>query len=163
MSTILQSNQLRLLLLGNQVIKAAQTPPNSGSSATLFTVAGGMVMVTGLVGRVTTVLSGTTGSISLGTVPTTGTANTAGVASATVVGGCEVGTKLAVVGTAAGAATTLANGGASGVAGKPPFLSLPALVVDSGTINITTSVATMTGAIDWYLTYVALDVGASVS
>lgn len=155
----------RLLHQGYLVKKAAQTPPNSGSSATLFTVAGGMVMVNALVGRVTTVLSGTTGAISIGATPTVGAAGAqvAGIAAATVVGGCEVGTMLAVVGTAAGAATTLANGGASGVAGKSPFLSLPAFVAVSGIITITTSVATMTGAIDWYLEYVPLDDGASVS
>lgn len=163
MSILVQGYQLRALQFGTQVIKKAQTPPNSGSSATLFTIAGGMVIVTALVGRVSTVLSGTTGSVSLGTVPTTGTASTTGVATATVIGGCEVGTKLSVVSTIAGAATTLANGGASGVAGKVPFLGLAEFAVDPGTINITTSVATMTGAIDWYLTYVPLDTGATVS
>lgn len=120
-------------------------------------------MVNALVGRVTTVLSGTTGAVAIGAKPTVGTEQTAGIASATVVGGCEVGTMLAVVGTAAGAATTLANGGASGVAGKSPFISLPAFVAVTGTIEITTSVATMTGAIDWYLEYVPLDDGAAVS
>jgi hypothetical protein len=36
-------------------------------------------------------------------------------------------------------------------------------VVNTGTITVTTSVATMTGAIDWYVSYVPLDTGASVS
>lgn len=163
MSAGIKGKQQRQLNFGYQVVKKAQTPPNSGSSATLFTVAGGSVIVTSLVGRVSTVLSGTTGAIALGSKPTVGTEQTAGIASATVVGGCEVGTKLTVVGTTAGAATTLANGGASGTAGKTPFLGLAEFVVDAGIIEITTSVATMTGAIDWYLTYVPLDDGASVS
>jgi hypothetical protein len=163
MATLLQLFQNRQLVQGAQVVKATQTPPNSGSSATLFTVAGGMVVVTSLVGRVVTVLSGTTGAVSLGTVPTAGTASTTGIATATVIGGGQVGAKYAVVGTAAGAATTLANGGASALAGVVPFLSFMEFIVDPGTINITTSVATMTGAISWYLSYVPLDVGASVS
>lgn len=165
MGNFIQGAQLRTLLFGNQVIKAAQTPPNSGSSATLFTVAGGQVLVTSLVGRVSTVLSGTTGAISLGATPTVGAsgAQVAGIAAATVVGGGEAGTAYAVVATIAGAATTLANGGASAVAGKSPFLAQSAFVVQAGVITVTTSVATMTGAIDWYLTYIPLDNGASVS
>ena len=42
-----------------------------------------------------------------------------------------------------------------------PFLPNPFLA-DAGTIEVTTSVATMTGAIDWYLSYVPLDTGATV-
>lgn len=165
MVNFIQGAQLRTIEFGNQVVKAAQTPPNSGSSATLFTVAGGMVLVTSLVGRVSTVLSGTTGAISLGATPTVGAAGAqvAGIAAATVVGGGEAGTVFAVAATIAGAPTTLANGGASGVAGKSPFLAQSSFIVNAGIITVTTSVATMTGAIDWYLTYLPLDTGASVS
>ncbi len=165
MANFVKGYQLRELLYGVQVIKAAQTPPNSGSSATLFTVAGGQVLVTSLVGRVTTVLSGTTGAISLGATPTVGAAGAqvAGIAAATVIGGGEAGAAYAVAATIAGAPTTLANGGASAVAGKSPFLAQAAFVVQAGIITITTSVATMTGAIDWYLTYVPIDSGAAVS
>ncbi len=165
MSSGIKGKQLRRIEFGELVTKKAQTPPNSGSSATLFTVAGGMVLVTSLVGRVTTVLSGTTGAISLGATPTVGAsgAQVAGIASATVVGGGEVGATYTVAATIAGAPTTLANGGASAVAGKSPFLAQSAFVVQAGIITITTSVATMTGAIDWYLTYLPLDDGASVS
>lgn len=159
MGNFIQGSQLRTLLFGNQVLKAAQTPPNSGSSATLFTVAGGAVIVTSLVGRVSTVLSGTTGAIALGTKPTSGTEETGGIATAGVVGGAEVGTML----------TPLASSGLAGAlvvsgkfAGNVPFLPNP-FTVNAGTIEVTTSVATMTGAIDWYLTYVPLDTGASVS
>lgn len=165
MANFIQGTQLRTLLQGNQVTKVAQTPPNSGSSATLFTVAGGMVLVTSLVGRVSTVLSGTTGAISLGATPTVGAAGAqvAGIAAATVIGGGEAGAAFAVVATIAGAPTTLANGGASAVAGKSPFLAQSGFVVNAGIITVTTSVATMTGAIDWYLTYIPVDNGASVS
>ncbi|HYS41943.1 MAG TPA: hypothetical protein VEO01_40515 [Pseudonocardiaceae bacterium] len=165
MAAFIQGTAQRALHFGNLVKKLAQIPPNSGSSATLFTVAGGMVMVTSMVGRVSTVLSGTTGAVSLGATPTVGAAGAqvAGIAAATVVGGGEVGAAFAVAATIAGAPTTLANGGASGVAGKSPFLAQSAFVVNAGVITVTTSVATMTGAIDWYLTYVPLDDGASVS
>lgn len=165
MSSMVKGSQLRLLDLGYQVVKKAQTPPNSGSSATLFTVVGGMVLVTSLVGRVSTVLSGTTGTISLGATPTVGAsgAQVAGIATATVVGGGEVGATYAVAATIAGAPTTLANGGASSKSGTSPFLAQSDFVVQAGIITVTTSIATMTGAIDWYLTYIPLDTGASVS
>lgn len=163
MANFVKGYQLRELLYGSQVTKPAQTPPNSGSSATLFTVAGGVVVVTLLVGRVSTALSGTTGVVSLGMKPTVGTEETAGIATAsTVVGGSEIGTFLALSATSGGLAAPLIV--VSKVAGNAAFTSLGSeFLANPGTIEITTSVATMTGAIDWYLTYVPLDTGASVS
>ena len=159
MANFIQGSALRTLLLGNQVIKAAQTPPNSGSSATLFTVAGGAVLVTSLLGHVSTALSGTTGAIALGSKPTTGTEETGGIATAGVVGGAEIGTWISAVMLdtgLAGAVQANIHAGTSVSTGMP-------FVINPGTIEVTTSVATMTGAIDWYLTYVPLDTGASVS
>lgn len=162
MATFVQGYQLRTLMLGTQVLKPAQTPPNSGTSATLFTVTGGVVLVSLLMGRVSTALSGTTGAIALGSKPTTGTEVNNSIATATVVGGAEIGTLLVPIDT-----TTTGLGGAlvntALKAGTAAFLSAAFFAVNTGTIEITTSVATMTGAIDWYLTYVPLDTGASVS
>ncbi len=157
---MVKGTQQRQLEFGYQVIKTGQTPPNSGSTATLFTVAGGLVAVTSLIGRVTTVMSGTTGAIALGTAPTVGTANTAGIATAGVIGGAEVGTLVSPV-SSSGLAGALAVGG-SKQAGAAVWLTTP-FIVCTGTITITTSIATMTGALSWYLTYVPVDNGASVS
>jgi hypothetical protein len=158
-ANFIQGSQLRTLLYGNQVINAAQTPPNSGSTATLFTVAGGSVLVTSLLGRVTTVLSGTTGAIALGSKPSAGTEEKTGIATAGVVGGAEVGTWLGFPAASTGLAGALT---ANTLAGNTVFLPAP-FVVNAGVIEVTTSVATMTGKIDWYLTYIPLDNGASVS
>jgi hypothetical protein len=158
-TVITPNRQYRNMVFGLSVVKPAQTPPNSGSSATLFTVSGGSVLVTSLVGRVSTALSGTTGAIALGTKPTVGTEETAGIATASVVGGSEIGTKVTPQASAGLGGALVVSGK---VAGNAPFLA-PPFVVDAGTIEITTSVATMTGAIDWYLTYVPLDDAASVS
>jgi hypothetical protein len=157
-STIIQGYQLRTVQMGTQVIKGPSTPPNSGSSATIATVAGGSVLITSMLGLVTTVMSGTTGTISLGTVPTTGTASTTGIAAAAVIGGKEAGTWMVPL-VSAGVGGTLvvgANGGAA------VFLPTP-FIVAAGTINWTTAVATMTGQVKWYFTYIALDNGASLS
>lgn len=160
MTVIIQGAQLRTIAFGQQVLKGPVTPPNSGSSATLYTVAGGAVLVTALIGRVTTVMSGTTGAIALGTKPTAGTEETSGIATAGVIGGAEVGTILAVGQSSSGLAAALVVSGK--LAGNVPFLATP-FAVNTGLIEVTTSVATMTGAIQWYLTYVPLDTGASVS
>lgn len=161
MTAIIQGYQLREIALGIQVLKAAQTPPNSGSSATLFTVSGGSVLVTSLLGEVSTVLSGTTGQISLGTVPTVGTTEAAGIATATVVGGAEAGTWMGVQ-SSSGLAGALAINAEPAKAGFVVWLSAP-FVVPAGTISVSTTVATMTGAITWYLHYVPLDTGAAVA
>jgi hypothetical protein len=158
MSTIIQGYQLRTLAFGTQVIKGPQTPPNSGSSATIATVAGGSVLITSMLGLVTTVMSGTTGQVSVGTVPSVGTASTTGIAAAAVLGGKEVGTWIVPL-VSAGVGGTLIVGANAGAA---LFLPTP-FIVSAGTINWTTSVATMTGQVKWYFTYIALDNGAALS
>ena len=158
MSVIIQGYQLRTAQFGTQVIKGPSTPPNSGSSATIATITGGSVLVTSMLGLVTTVLSGSTGQVSIGTVPTTGTASTTGIAAAAVIGGKEVGTWMGPL-VSAGLGGTLVVGANAGAA---LFLPTP-FVVAAGTINWTTSVATMTGQVKWYFTYVALDNGAALS
>lgn len=158
MGNFIQGTQLRTLNYGTQVTKGPVTPPNSGSSANLFTVSGGAVVVSYLVGRVTTALSGTTGAIALGTKPTSGTEETAGIATAGVVGGAEIGTLLTPIASSGLAGTLVVSGK---LAGNSPFIAT-SFVVNAGTIEVTTSVATMTGAIQWYLAYVPLDDGASV-
>ena len=166
MSVIIQGYQLREIGFGVQVIKAAQTPPNSGASATLYTVAGGAVLVTSLLGRVSTVLSGTTGTLALGIKPSAGTEETAGIATAEVIGGMEVGTWIGIqaasVVTGTPDAYTIGKLAVGGHAGNAMFATVP-FVVSPGVIEATVAVATMTGKIDWYLTYVPLDTGASVS
>ncbi len=159
MGNFIQGTQLRTMVQGLLVTKLAQTPPNSGASATLFTVAGGSVLATLIAGRVSTILSGTTGAIALGQTPTGGVAATGGIATAGVVGGAAVGTWVSAVPLSTGLpgaiqATVLA-GTAVGI-GQP-------IIVNAGIITVTTSVATMTGAIDWYLAYIPLNDGASVS
>src|SRR6185437_918878 len=146
MSVYIPPNSVGVFNRGFLVKKAAQTPPNSGSSSTLYTVAGGAVLITGLYGRVSTVINGTTGAIALGTAPTVGTANTTGIATAGVIGGAEVGTYVAVGQASSGLAGALVVG-SSKQAGASLFLGQPAFTAFTGTITITTSVATMTGAI----------------
>ena len=159
MSVIIQGPQLRAIALGTLVTKAAQALPQT-ATATLYTVSGGSVLVTSLLGQVQAVATGATvTTLAVGLAPTTGTAATAGVATATAITSREIGTWVGVQSSAglAGALVVGANAGAA------LFLHTPAgFVVPAGTITWTTS-ASDTGQMAWYLTYVPLDTGASVS
>lgn len=157
MSVIVQGYQLRELLFGVQVTKS-WTLPASATTQTLFTVANGNVLVTSMLGLVTTVIGSTATTLALGTVPTTGTAESAGIATATAITSAEKGTWVAPQGSS-GAAGALVN---TGHAGSVPYLPVP-FVVPPGTLSATTSANAGGGVILWYVTYVPLDTGATIS
>lgn len=159
MSALIQGAQIRTLRKGIVVTKAAQTLPQT-ATGTLFTVAGGAVLVTGLIGVVTTAFPASDPVLSLGTAPTLGTAQTSGIAATTVMTSAEAGT-LVTVGSSSGLATGLVVMATAAKAGAAVFLA-PEFVVSAGTITWTTG-ASKTGAMKWYLTYIPLDDQGSVS
>jgi hypothetical protein len=55
MSTLIQGDQIRALLRGIKVSRATAALPQTTAGA-LFTISGGKVLVTGLIGEVTTVI-----------------------------------------------------------------------------------------------------------
>jgi hypothetical protein len=150
----------QLVLPGTPVVKSALALPAT-ATATLFTVAGGNVMITGLFGRVTTAFGATVTTVSLGT----GLGGNAVLATATTVTSKAAGSWLGLT-QSAGAVTTLANPtGPLFFNGNMNAQFLPAtgvLVAGPDTITWTTS-ATDTGNITWYLWYVPLDFDAQVS
>jgi hypothetical protein len=146
--------QLRRLVLGTAVAGGAKTVPQN-ATATIFTVAGGRVLVTGLVGKVTTVIGGTTPSAKLVATPTVGSAND--LCTATAITADEVGTLYSIPGPT-GSALGVSGNGSGGVTGQ----TAP-LIVAAGTIGVNVSAADATGAIQWTLTYVPLDDGATVT
>lgn len=157
MSVIIQGYQLREIAFGVQVQKS-WTLPASATTSTLFTVAGGNALVTSVFGLVTTLIGSTATTVALGTAPTTGTAETAGIATATAVTSLEKGTFVGVQ-ASSGLAGALVSGGH---AGNAVWASTP-FVVAPGTITATTSANAGAGVINWYLTYVPLDTGATIS
>lgn len=157
MSNITQGPQQRQLVRGRQIIKAAQLQPAT-ATATLYTVSGGSVLVTGMLGVVSVLTPATTNTLALGLAPTTGTASTTSLATAVSTASLEAGTWL-------GLATASNKGGALIVgtnASTALYLNNP-FVVPAGAITWTASGTAATGTIAWYLTYVPLDDGASVS
>lgn len=154
MSAIIQGSQLRTLLFGDQVIKSKQALPQNTTGA-LFNVSGGNVLVTSLIGQVTTAIQNQACTLGLGISPNTGTAENAGIAAAGSITALEAGSYL-TPGTSAGAA--IVSGGHAGNAVELPT----PFVAPAGTITATTN-ANNTGNISWYLSYIPLDNGAAVS
>lgn len=155
MATILQGSQLRLIEYGYQVLKTAQALPQT-ATGTLFTITGGRVVITSLVGTVSTAIQNQACTLALGTVPTVGTASTTGIATATSIINLEAGTHIYLP-ASKGALTVNANAGAAA-----QMFAGSAYVVSAGTVSWTTS-ASNTGNISWALTYIPIDTGAAVS
>lgn len=143
--------------LGTQVVLAAQALPAS-ATATLFTVAGGSVLVTSIWGLVSgTAIQNQACNLSLGNTPTGGSAGNTSLATATAITNKPIGTFF-VPAFASGV------GGAAVVAQlvQAQDASTASFLVPAGTITWTTS-ATNTGQMKWYLSYLPLDSGATVS
>ncbi|MFD5245004.1 hypothetical protein ACFWIW_10695 [Amycolatopsis sp. NPDC058340] len=147
MSTLIQGSQVRSIALGVRVEKSTGTL--AATTVPLFTIAGGLVAVTSLVGRVTTAIT-VANSYKLQHNPTLGT--TRDVFSATDLGTTDTAAGEIIVPLldAAAVVTVGARGQKTG----------GAFICDSGQIE---SVSAGTdGAILWVLTYVPIDNGASV-
>lgn len=151
MSTLIHADQLRLIRYGLKVERAAAVLPATATGH-LFQVTGGRVVVTGIVGQVTTVCDATATTAKLTSTPATGTA--VDLTSATAVTSKEVGSLLTLPLTLGGA-LNVQNAGAGEIPGALQF------VVPVGYVDLVTS-ATNTGAVKWLLTYVPLDDAGSV-
>jgi hypothetical protein len=151
MTVMIQGSQLRALLAGVRVEKAATTVPQNAATD-IFTVSGGRVIITNLVGEVTTVIGGTTPALTLVHQSTVGGDITFGT-SLTITAD-EVGTLYAVDGV--GNAIETGSSGVVESSAKP-------IVMAEGDIAMNVSAADATGAIAWTLTYIPLDDGASVT
>jgi hypothetical protein len=153
MSNLLGGSASRQTVLGTRVANAAagKTLAATGTG-TIFTVAGGKVAVTSIVGEVTTVIQTQANNIKLVATPTTGSVNDlTGVVESSA---AAVGSLFSAQGLAADALVKSTGGGVS-------TLRQP-IIVAIGTIGLNTA-ATNTGAIKWTLTYVPIDDGATVT
>lgn len=156
MSVIIQGDQLRALQLGVRVDRATATLPQSTDGA-IFTVSGGRVIVTSLVGQVTTVIgTGTTPDLKIKFNPTA-TGSDFDLCTAVSISADAVGQSYYIAGDVASPGALLV-GGAVGQANPvfPKPLLLPAGDIE---IDIDESV---TGSVRWTCTYIPLDDGASV-
>lgn len=149
MATGVPGTAQRLIALGTTVRRATSTLPAT-ASLTIFNVAGGKIMLTSLIGEVTTVIQAQATTVVFNhTVGATTTAlSTVGDINAAIVG--------SVVALSGGAnASTATQVGAAAGADCNFALGIGALKYTTG--------ATSTGAIKWTLTYIPIDDGATVT
>lgn len=152
MSVIIQGDQLRTLLLGTKVDRATATLPAS-TTGSLFTVTGGRVMVTSIVGRVTTNIQAQANAIKLVATPS-GSGAVNDLSGTVESNGLAAGGLLSITGLAGDAMVKSTGGGVS-------TLRNP-VIVAAGAIGLNAA-ATNTGSVEWSITYVALDNGATVT
>jgi hypothetical protein len=117
----------------------------------LFTIAGGRVLVTQIVGEVTTIMETKTINFKLTSDPDVGTTND--MCANLDLTAAEVGTLLTISGTAADALR-------AGKSGSVTAQNVP-MIVAAGAIEATVG-ATHTGSIKWSIWYMPLDDGAYV-
>lgn len=136
--------------LGLQLDRETATLPATTYGA-LFTITGGKVVLTSMIGEVTTVIHSQTTNIKITATPTTGTA-------------VDIATNLD---TNADAVQSLYGIGAyvaamTGGTGATNISPANGIVINAGTLGITTG-ATSTGSIKWSITYIPLDDNAYVT
>lgn len=149
MSVIMSGSQLRDILFGRRVEKAY--PTLAVETKSLFTVAGGKVLLTSIVGEVTTAIT-VAGTSKLQHNPTVGT--TKDLCAAT-----DLGTTDTPAGNLVGFQGLTGDSILTGP-GAAPTLKQP-IVLTAGVIEQVNATGA-DGGITWVLTYVPLDDGASI-
>ena len=146
MTAMIQGEQLRTLLLGTKVDKSTGTL--AATTIPLFTIAGGLVAVTSITGRVTTAVT-VANSYKLQHNPTAGT--TVDLCAATDIGTTD---------TARGEIFVVSGVRATGLTIGANPRAVTAVIMDTGQIE---SVSAGTdGVILWSVTWVPLDTGATL-
>jgi hypothetical protein len=152
---------------GAQGLRVNRPATNDAVGPTaIFTIAGGLVLVTNLVGIVTTVRTGGAGVTQLFSHSTGPTA----LCTVGITGLAAVGTIMTITGDPGeplvfAVGTTVANTFPpiqGGMKGSAAGINQFGMIMGVGTITTTISIAT-TGATRYILTYIPLDDGASVT
>ena len=137
--------------LGMRVDRATSTLPQTTQSA-LFTVTGGRVAITAIVGEVTTVIETKANDTKLVANPTTGT--DVDLCTVLDITADEVGCLYGITGTV-GDAMIGANAGATQLPANP-------VVVNAGTVDLNCADSN-TGSVKWSIFYLPIDDGAYVT
>lgn len=150
MTNIMSSSAKRSLVLGEAVTRAAALLPAT-TQAPIFTVSGGKVLVTSLIGEVVVVMPATTNTTKVTGNPTSGT--DVDWCTATSTASAEVGATFSLG--ASALAVKNAGGGSLGSIA-------PGYIAQVGTIDLVTTGTAATGTVKWVLTYIPIDDGATV-
>jgi hypothetical protein len=133
---IIPGYQLEDLVIGILNLKKSLTLPQNTTS-TLFTVTGGAILVTSLVGVVTTAIQNQACNLSLGTVPSAGTAAAAGIGGPNSIQNLAAGTVVA-------APSSVGSPGAALTAPSVPGSTTPIVNPYHGTVTVTVTGGTVT-------------------
>jgi hypothetical protein len=145
-----QRDAAAMFRLGARVDRATAALPQT-AAGTIFTISGGRVLFSLIVGEVTVVIQTQANNTKLKLVPTTG--STVDLCAVKDITALEVGGKLVVNGTAA-TALVQANAGAIIAETVPVICAIGNLQLDCAASN--------TGSIKWSVWYVPIDDGALV-
>lgn len=152
MATGIAGASQRQMILGTTVVRPAALQPQT-TTAAIFNVVGGRVLITSFVGDVVVATPATANTLAVNGTPASGTAVV--WASAVSTASKEAGSMITLPGTVGGALVVAT----AGCGALPDTL----YVANIGTITLTTTGSAATGTIRWTLTYVPLDSGASVT
>lgn len=155
MSVMIQGSQLRDIALGVKVDKSTGVVASGNFS--LFTIAGGRVLLTSLVGRVTTLIGATVATAKLTYDPTAAGSNF-DLCTAVSIETDAVEQAYYIAGSVASPGALLVAGT---VGQANPVFAQP-LMLSAGTILQTLSADPVGGVIAWSVTYIPFDTGASV-
>lgn len=145
MATLIQGNELRALTLGRGVLSTATGTLDEDITPTLFTVAGGEVLITALWAKVTTAIT-VANTVTIQANPTTGD-------TAAIVAG-----DLGTTDTAAGTVLGWEPDSAAFTRNGPPVSA----VVSTGTVEIDSNGTNVDGAMTVYCTWLPLTDGATL-
>jgi len=140
----------RKMVLGARVDRATDTLP-AGTDGALFTITTGRVLITSIVGEVTTAIQNQACNTKLKFNPTAAGADT-DLCTVLDIADDAVGTLYTITGDFSDAMVAATGG---------PHLERP-IVLSEGDIELETA-ATNTGSVAWTLTYVPLDDGATIA
>jgi hypothetical protein len=156
-TSMIQGQQQRELVLGSAPV-ASPSGAFAADTRTIFTVAGGEVLVTALWGVVTTAIT-VANTVALQTNPTTG--DTKVFVEAT-----DIGTTDTAVGTVVGFNRSIDDPATNGATFEEKIElgghALRDLVVTTGDIEQVTTGSSPDGAVTWYCTWVPLTDGATL-
>jgi len=154
MATLIQGDELRTITLGRRVDKAAATLPQT-TTDNLFTISGGQVLLTSIVGEVTTVVQTQANNTKL-TLNPTATGASQDMCAVLDITADAVGELYTISGTVGDALRS------DLLVGLNSLWGAGGMVLSEGVIELNCA-ASNTGATKWYLTYIPLDDGASVA
>lgn len=158
MSVLNDADAFRKMLFGLRVQRATAALPAT-TQAAIFTVSGGRVVLTSLLGEVTTIIQAQANAVKVTSNPTTG--SDVDLCATVDVNALEVGGKLSLIPDFDATPFSVALG--KQLAGAAPFgLGPRGIVLAAGTLDLVTG-ATNTGSVKWDLHYVPLDLGATVT